>query len=165
MTPEGPRRLILMRHAKSDWGASDLPDRDRPLNPRGRLAATLMGAFLKDAGLTPDLALVSSATRTRETWARMDLTVAAFYDDELYLAGPEAIFAACRTAPAAARTVLALIHQPGVQEATNRLIRGDRVEAFPTAQMALIALDIAGWDEVDAGAGRLERVVAPKTLV
>ena len=38
--------LILVRHAKSDWGDPSLPDHDRPLNTRGRSDAPVMAARL-----------------------------------------------------------------------------------------------------------------------
>ncbi|MEO0361669.1 MAG: histidine phosphatase family protein, partial [Pseudomonadota bacterium] len=119
------RRLLIMRHAKSDWGGHGLADHDRPLNRRGRLAAALMGAFLREDGLRPDLALVSSALRTRETWELMGLDAPTETLAVLYHAAPDAIFAAARRAPDDARTVLILGHQPGLQAAANALI-GDR---------------------------------------
>ena len=45
----GTRRLILLRHAKSDW--PDVPDRDRPLAKRGRRDAPKIGRWLRDHGL------------------------------------------------------------------------------------------------------------------
>ncbi|MEE3099475.1 MAG: histidine phosphatase family protein, partial [Pseudomonadota bacterium] len=62
-------RLVLMRHAKSDWGDPGLGDHDRPLNDRGRRAAPRMGAWLAAQGAFPDAALLSSARRVQETWA------------------------------------------------------------------------------------------------
>src|ERR1700710_274986 len=62
------RRLILLRHAKSDRPAG-VADRERPLNDRGRRAAAAVGAHLAREGFRPDLDLVSAAARTRETWA------------------------------------------------------------------------------------------------
>ncbi len=58
------RRLILLRHAKSDWpdGASDI---DRPLAPRGREAAPKIAAYLAAEGLIPDRVLVSPARARR----------------------------------------------------------------------------------------------------
>ncbi len=61
------RRLILFRHAKSAW-PQGVPDNERPLAERGRLAAPLMGAYIARHGLIPDLALVSPARRTEQTW-------------------------------------------------------------------------------------------------
>ena len=114
------KKLILMRHAKSGWDDPTLDDHDRPLNQRGRLAATLMGAFLRDAGLVPDVALVSSAARTRETWSRLAIDCPATFRDDLYLAGPHAIIGAVQEAQSHAGTVLLLGHQPGMEDAANR---------------------------------------------
>lgn len=83
-------RLILLRHAKSDWAAG-LDDHDRPLNRRGRLAAALMGAWAREETLIPALALISSAVRTRETWARMGLEAPAETRPALYEAEAETI--------------------------------------------------------------------------
>ena len=60
------RRLIVMRHAKAEPFAAT--DHGRRLTDRGRAGARDAGAFLRDAGPVPDYALVSSSTRTRETW-------------------------------------------------------------------------------------------------
>ena len=61
------RRLMLLRHAKSAWPANTA-DRDRPLATRGREAAPLMGRYLAEELLLPDLVLISPAKRTVETW-------------------------------------------------------------------------------------------------
>src|SRR6516225_8492919 len=55
-----PKHLALLRHAKSSWSDPQLEDRDRPLAPRGRGAATRMGVFIQENGLTPELVLCSS---------------------------------------------------------------------------------------------------------
>ena len=55
------RRLILFRHAKAEPRAAGEDDFDRPLSPRGRADAVLVGRALADAGFAPDLALVSPA--------------------------------------------------------------------------------------------------------
>ena len=62
------RRLLLLRHAKSDRppGVADI---DRPLNPRGRRAAPAIAGYLDAEELRPDLAIVSPSARTRETFA------------------------------------------------------------------------------------------------
>ena len=62
-------RLILTRHAKSSWASPTMDDHARPLNRRGESSAKAIGAWLAAQGYVPELALVSSATRTRETWA------------------------------------------------------------------------------------------------
>ena len=61
------RTLLLMRHAKSDWNDSSLPDFDRPLNARGKKTAPVMGQWLIEHDLVPELILSSTAYRARET--------------------------------------------------------------------------------------------------
>jgi phosphohistidine phosphatase len=61
-------RLMLLRHAKSEKAEPGMSDRDRRLNGRGQGDATTMGAYMARHQLTPDLALISTAQRTRETW-------------------------------------------------------------------------------------------------
>jgi len=59
--------LTLMRHAKSSWDDTALGDHERSLNERGRKAAKTMAGRLKESGYRPDLVIVSSAQRARET--------------------------------------------------------------------------------------------------
>lgn len=58
--------LMILRHAKSDWGTG-VSDHQRTLSRRGRRAAKRMGQFLARAGRVPDLALSSTAVRARTT--------------------------------------------------------------------------------------------------
>ena len=57
-------RLILMRHAKSDWSHLDLSDHDRPLNNRGKASAAALGDWLRVKSYLPDQVLSSTAART-----------------------------------------------------------------------------------------------------
>ncbi len=61
------KRLILMRHAKSDWSEGGLTDYERPLNKRGTHDANMMGKWLAQHIEPPQLILCSSARRTRQT--------------------------------------------------------------------------------------------------
>lgn len=62
------RRLILLRHAKTEPDAASGKDRDRRLDERGHEDAATIGGWLADHDLVPDLALVSTATRAQQTW-------------------------------------------------------------------------------------------------
>lgn len=159
------KKLILMRHAKSGWDDPTLDDHDRPLNQRGRMAASLMGAFLADAGLTPDRALVSSAARTQETWARMALDRPSKVLPDLYLAGPLAIIGAAQAADDAAGSLLILGHQPGMEDAANRFCSEAMLDGYPTAKITVIGFDVSSWGDITFGPGKLLREAAPKSLV
>lgn len=150
------KRLILMRHAEAQRAAASGDDRDRALSVRGRADATLMGRALASKGLRPDLALVSSAVRTRQTW---ELTHEAFGDvdvrelDPLYNAGADTLRQAVEAAEDEAGCLLLLAHNPGVHLlAVEYLIESaaspavlDRMSGgFPTGAAAIFAVDVAG---------------------
>ena len=69
--PSKGRRLLIMRHAKSDWGTPGEPDFDRPLAKRGQRDAPRMGEWLRAQGLVPDLVLASPARRAQETASKV----------------------------------------------------------------------------------------------
>lgn len=127
------KRIIIMRHAKSDWSAGAGSDHERPLNPRGKREAPLVAAALRASGVIPERVLSSDSTRTRETWAHMaDQFEGAevTYDAKLYLAGIDATRAALaalddvlREAPRETTAVLVLGHNPGWEDMVTELAR------------------------------------------
>lgn len=119
------RKLILMRHAKAEAKAASGDDFDRSLTERGYRDAVIMGKVLAEAGLTPDVALVSAAERTRQTWAGLAESfpnAQARFDRKLHNAASVAIHAAIETAAEEADTVLVVGHNPGIPMAMLELI-------------------------------------------
>jgi len=165
--------LLLMRHAKSSWDDPRLSDHARPLNPRGRAAAAAMRRMMQEAGLAPDLVLVSSARRTLQTLEALepwDDTPLVEPMDALYLAGPEQLLTVLRGVAETVRSVLVLGHNPGLHDlalslagAGNGPHRQRLGEGFPSG--ALAEFSIAGsWATLDEGGGRLLRFVTPRDL-
>jgi len=157
------KTLILMRHAKSDWTRPGQRDVERTLNPRGRLAAPLMGAWLRERETLPDIALVSAAARTRETWELMGLTAEAQFDESLYLADAETYLSAIRAAPDCG-CLLVLGHNPGMETAMGRIGDGNRISA-PTAATAIFTLPVRSWREAAFGMAVPVAFETPKSLV
>lgn len=168
------RRLILLRHAKSDRPAG-IRDLDRPLNPRGRRAAPLVGAYMAGEGLVPDHVLVSPSQRTRETWEAVAESLGHpphKVAQDIYEAPVESLLAVIRAAPDEARTLLVIGHNPGLQDLAVHLV-GDgpkdlcrRLSAeFPTAALAVIDIPAEAWAGIGAGTGRLERFVRPRDIL
>jgi phosphohistidine phosphatase len=162
------KTLYLLRHAKSDWNADFGTDFERPLNKRGRRAAEAVGEFLAGAGWVPDVALASSAVRTRDTIAR----AAAAGDwkcdiellDELYSGNPKHIFAVLRARSRKLRSVMIVGHETAMSETTS-LILGKAQIRFPTAAVACMELDIKHWKELEPGCGHLLFFLPPRLLV
>jgi len=157
------KTLILMRHAKSDWSRPGQKDKDRKLNDRGRSAATLMGEWLRENGYAPDTALVSSAQRTRETWALMAMPCDAVFEDALYLAEADDYLAAIRKAPEC-ECLLVLGHNPGMETAMGLMSDGRRVSA-PTAATAVYRIPADDWRDAAFGTASLQAFETPKSLV
>jgi phosphohistidine phosphatase len=168
-------RLLIFRHAKAEKGAPGTRDRDRPLAARGFEDAARMGTFMAHHGLIPDHALVSPARRTRETWeslvSELREKIPVSFDDRLYDATAEAIIAALKETSAKIGTLLLVGHNPGLYEATKRLIASGNVEArerlnegLPTSGLAVIDFAGDGWEKLHPRSGRLERFVTPRLL-
>jgi phosphohistidine phosphatase len=165
------KRLILLRHAKSSWAESGLDDHARPLNDRGRRDAPRIGAWLLREGLVPEAALVSTATRTRATWAGLGPEFAAvpvILRDDIYEAPPGSLLAALRAAPPEAGCVLMLGHNPGIGTLARILLADPPATPaflkYPTAAAAVIDLPVDHWTEAAPGIGRLRAFVTPGML-
>jgi len=168
-------RLMLLRHAKTEKAEGGMSDHARRLNARGKSDTPVIGAYIARHDLIPDLALVSTADRARQTWERVAAVLSApprvIYEDRLYNAGAEGIIALVKKTAAAVRTLIVVGHNPGLHDAARRLIASGDVETrerlnegLPTA--ALVVIDFAGKDrrKVHPQGGRLERFVSPRSL-
>ena len=168
------KTLLLLRHAKSSWDNPGGRDFDRPLAPRGRRSAPLIGFHLRDRQLLPDLVLCSTARRARETY---DLVVAAVggaeiqFEQALYLAAPATLLRLVQAVPPSVERLLVVGHNPGMEQFAMQLAGGgdvaalDRLRAkFPTAGLAIVTFPVDSWTEIAPGTGQLESFVTPRDL-
>jgi phosphohistidine phosphatase len=168
-------RLMLLRHAKSEWANAVGGDHERPLNARGRDAAPKIGAYLARAKIVPALVLCSTAQRTRQTCelvtASFDTAPAIRFRDDLYLAEAEAIIGIVRQTPDTVRSLMIVGHNPGIHQAAADLTGSGSAEArqllaakFPTAALAVLDFATGDWAGVGLHAGKLDRFVTPRLL-
>lgn len=152
-------RLILLRHGKAER-TNPRGDRDRRLAERGKTDAAIMGRVLAAEGLVPELALVSNAVRTQETWtaiapafpkARFELR------RELYLADELTILETAEQSGEAG-TVMMVGHNPGLQflglhllnqAGANLATVGRLQQKFPTCSAIAFTFDAAGRPAYD----------------
>lgn len=168
------RRLMLLRHAKSNWPAG-VADRDRPLAARGREAAPLIGGYLAEELLLPDLVLISPARRTVETWELVAPMLpekpATRYEPRIYEAKASALLEVVQEAEPTVKTLLMIGHNPGFEDLAQRLTgHGDRYAAarmsqkYPTSGLAVLDFSVEDWRDVAERGGRLDRFVTPASL-
>lgn len=160
------KTLLLLRHAKSSWNDPDLQDFERPLNQRGRRAAPLVGRFMLQQGLVPDLILCSPAERARETIALIieaaRLGSELRYDERIYEASAESLLEVVSQAEDRFAVVLVVGHNPGMEELLP-LLSGETA-SMPTAALAVITFDTEKWSKVKEHKGHLESLTLPKEL-
>jgi phosphohistidine phosphatase len=176
------RFLLLLRHAKAARDAADRQDHSRPLNERGHAASVAMGHWLAGRPkIQPELVLVSTAQRTRETWAdiaeQLPVAVPVRYDRALYLAEPAAALGVIAKAPNDVERLMVVAHNPGTHELarilvgtigarpTARLAFARMRDGFPTGSLAVIAFPkIRNWADIAPGKGRFESFIRPRDV-
>ncbi len=172
------RRLLLLRHAKSDR-TSSVRDHDRPLAPRGRRDAPAIGKLMRKQDLMPNRVLCSGAKRTRQTWELVSPQIGpepeVEFSEALYLTPWNAIVNLLRQTPAATKTLLVIGHNPGLEDCAAALLRpkagageGPRRAAmgakFPTAALAVLDCDISEWSQLAPGCAALAAFMRPRDL-
>jgi phosphohistidine phosphatase len=156
------RRLLILRHAKSDRSAGVI-DLKRPLADRGRRDAPAVGRWLREHVADIDLVVCSPATRARQTW---DLAAAELpepppvrHDDRIYDATAGELLSVVRALPSRVRTVVLVGHNPGFEELVE-LLTGDAHE-LKTSAIAVVA-GPGSWASVAAGWGELVALATPR---
>jgi phosphohistidine phosphatase len=173
------RRLMLLRHAKTENDAPSGRDQDRQLDKRGRHDAAEIGDWIGRHPPFPDSVLVSPAARARQTW---DIAWEAMKDrvplpqvellPELYGADPSQLLRTIRTAASTdPRRLMVIGHNPGMHELALALTgSGDATgrkalaENLPTSGLAIFDFAIDDWADVAFHRGKLVLFVSPKVL-
>lgn len=163
---------MIVRHAKAAW-PDDVADHERPLAGRGRRDAPAVGRWLADLGFVPDVALVSSARRTMQTyeWLAAELPGAPqpVVTDEAYAAGAGDLLELLRSMDDDFTRVMLLGHNPGVGTLANILDDGAgavdgrdlmRLE-FPTSATAVLEFE-GSWLALDPAAAHLRAFAVPR---
>ncbi|WP_329419470.1 SixA phosphatase family protein [Streptomyces sp. NBC_01268] len=164
MSVDTPRRIVLLRHAKADWPQTS--DHERPLAERGRQDAPVAGRRLAESGIPLDLALCSTATRTRETWKlavpELPERPKTVYEERLYEASLGELIAVVNETPDTVNGLLLIGHNPGMHALADALTgqaEGDTLarmtrSGFPTAAFAVVTFT-GSWKSVEHGVGTL----------
>ncbi|MFD7923210.1 SixA phosphatase family protein [Streptomyces sp. NPDC059740] len=170
MSADTPHRIVLLRHAKAEWAQDS--DLERPLADRGRKEAPLAGRWLAKQGLQPDLALCSTALRTRETWKlsvhELPHRPRTVYEERLYEASLGELIALVNETDEDVADLVLVGHNPGMHALADALAgtaegdAGARMNrsGFPTAALAVVAFT-GSWKAVEHGVGHLTDFWAP----
>lgn len=162
------RTLVVIRHAQA--GAHTASDHERPLTERGEGQANVIGRFLAPI-LTPETVVVSSATRTQQTWRTLasaaGFEVEPTVSDDLYNAGVDDALGAIRRLSPTVGQAIVIGHNPTMSAVGSLLDDGadsglssKAPAGFPTGGTAVFSID-GDWADVDDGSGHLRDFLAP----
>jgi phosphohistidine phosphatase len=158
------KRLIILRHGKSDWNAGAASDHARPLNRRGTGAAVTMGRVLTRLGEAPDLIFTSSAVRARET--ALLASDAGGWDcetvevDDLYGTSAGEALAVAAAAPDEIERLMLVGHQPAWGYLV-RALTGAEV-SMKTATVAGVDMAMGRWVHAPRATGTLAYLLQPR---
>ncbi|HUO47322.1 MAG TPA: histidine phosphatase family protein [Acidimicrobiales bacterium] len=163
----------VLRHAKAEAGAPGGDDHERALTHRGRRQGAALADVLPSlAGpgrSLPGLVLCSTAVRARQTAAEVlgALGPGVVVEEEraLYQADADEVLERLRLVDDDEAGVMIVGHNPTLHDLCLDLVAGDDAglgrlsEGFPTAALAVIALDAPSWARLAPGSGRLAELV------
>jgi len=173
------RRLMLLRHAKTETDVPSGKDQDRRLDDRGRRDAAEIGDWIGRHPPFPDRVLVSPAVRAHQTW---DIAHGAMlglapqpqveFVPELYGADPALLLQTIRmTSVTDPKRLMLVGHNPGLHELALALTgSGDAAakkaieDNLPTSGLAVLDFATSDWNDVAFRRGRLVQFVSPKLL-
>ena len=151
------KQLLLVRHAKSDWGDVDLADFDRPLNRRGKENAPEMAERLLNKGFKFDLMVSSPAKRALRTaryFAEAYQITEISTIKAIYEANTSTLLSIVNNFDDGAEIVVLFGHNPGLTDLANQLCDGD-IYNIPTSGIVLISFPFDRWEMVSRGTGDL----------
>jgi phosphohistidine phosphatase len=168
-----PKRLFLLRHAKSSWDDPGVEDHERPLAPRGRRAVKVLGEHLRENDIRPVQVLCSTSRRTRETLEGVAPGGEALIEAELYQADPQQLLERLQRVSDDVESVMVIGHNPTLQIMALRLSgpaangdgshRAQISQKFPTGALATLSFECR-WSELEPGCARLVDYIKPKAI-
>lgn len=145
------KTLILVRHAKSDWGLAGLDDFDRPLNERGKKDAPVMAKRLKNKSVVIDAIIASPAKRAAKTAKVFAEEFGIkkgniFFKDELYLPEAESFFSVIENVDDTLSNIAVFSHNNGITDFAN-LLTDTRIDNIPTCGVFAVKIHSKTWKE------------------
>jgi phosphohistidine phosphatase len=145
------KTIYLVRHAKSDWGAS-VEDSERPLNDRGKRDAPMMAIRMLERKAKIDAFVSSPAKRAFSTAREFAEAYARKKDDillipELYLPASESFFSVIEQLNDNDKYVAIFSHNTGITDFAN-LLQLVRIDNMPTCSIFAFRVRTDNWKSI-----------------
>jgi phosphohistidine phosphatase len=163
------KELILVRHAKSDWGTESVKDVDRHLNERGYSDAYFMSRWFIKNHPAPEKIVSSTATRALSTaliFSRtMEYAMTNFsLSPSVYESSVKNLIMLIRAQKADVNSLMLFGHNPTITDVCNQLINDFFIDNVPTCGMVGMKFSINEWNEISDKKGTLSFYQFPKNF-
>ncbi len=161
------KTLVLVRHAKSSWDDSSLPDHDRPLNARGLRDAPRMASLFSEQQLAVDLIVSSTARRAVDTALAFAGAIQypasqVGWHRQLYLASAEELLSFVQQLDDRYQRVMLVGHNDGISHFASGLLRDKQIDVLPTTAVLAIDLQATSWSKLSWHQGAVRFYFHPK---
>lgn len=161
--------LTILRHAKSSWENPALDDLVRPLNNRGVESINIVGNYLKEKHIKPDLVITSPATRALQTAIGIGNYLNYSADNLLikqtiYFGSHTNIVSIIKEIDEKVNDVFLFGHEP-ILSSLIYTLTNEKLDKFPTCAVYRIKFDIQNWKNIPLKKGKCEFYVKPKLLL
>jgi len=162
------KTLYLLRHTHTLTAAPPpMGDLGRVLSPQGAEEAQMVGRFMKEQSLYPDLVLSSSATRTTQTtllvldalFGKDGVKAPSNFDRNLYQASADKILSLIQKTHPSIQRLLVVVHNPG---AANLALLLGNIENYAPGTLTVFKADCQSWAEFSPDSVKLEKIFVPK---
>lgn len=157
------KKLILVRHAKSDW-PEETDDFDRPLADKGLQDALKMSKFLKNSSIVIDHLVSSPAVRALNTCKVFNQTYRLNYNtnEKLYNPTENNFQSVIYDLNDDHHSVAFFSHNNGISNFANSISHD--IFHFPTCGVAGFEIDCDSWSQFDGANKKLLFFYEPKKI-
>ncbi len=167
------KRLLIMRHGKSNANKPGQEDIKRALSAKGHSAILEVANWMLNNSILPEIVLISKAQRTSETWQLIKNVIGKkpiiHSQEALYLAGANEILAQLSKINNNHNTALLIGHNPGLDilaqtltgKGSNGAAAKNLQKGFPTAAMAIFKLKGNSWQNLTSDGAELLTFLLP----
>lgn len=162
------KSLYLIRHAHAE-DQIEHSDKDRHLTPKGKGQCESLSQLMAERSLECDLAIVSTARRTLETFENMDLDIPKVEEERLYTGGPEDYLEILRGVERGYSDVMLIGHNPTCAMLSVQLAQAGAPNdllslrgGFRKGQLAVFHFDVEDWSDIQPRSAFLSEIILPE---
>jgi phosphohistidine phosphatase len=162
------KTIYIVRHAKSSWDLTELPDEMRPLMEKGKKRTKRVIDFFHKNNINVDYIITSHAVRAHETAKLLAYGLKYPFEDikvdrQVYYADGDSILDQFYDLPERFNSIMIVGHNPTLTDLANRFLKNP-IENLPTSGVVSITFSTDKWEEVPSASRKTNFILIPKEL-